>query len=109
MSVPDDLPPAIASFFEATNDSDRERFLASFTDDAVLDDWGHTYTGREAIAGWNETDNIGVGSHFEVPGFTVNNGVYAVSVQVTGGGYNGGGTLAFALAGELISRVDITG
>jgi len=109
MTGSETLPPAIAHFFDATNHTDRERFLAAFAADAVLDDWGHTYTGRDAIARWNETDNMGVQSRFEVAGFTVHNGIYAVSIRVTGNGYNGGGTMAFTLADDLIGRVDITG
>ncbi len=104
------LPPAIADFFDATNQGDRGRFLAAFVDDgAVLDDWGRTFHGREGIATWNENENMGVQSHFEVAGFTETNGVYAVSITVTGNGYNGGGTIAFTLDGHRIARVDITG
>lgn len=110
MTDADRLPSAIAQFFEASNADDRDRFLAAFAEDAVLDDWGHTFTGREQIAAWNESDNIGVGSRFTVEGFTEHDGVYAVSIQVRGGGYNGGGVMAFALNPDgLISRVDITG
>ena len=109
MSGTDTLPPAIAEFFDATNAGDRERFLAAFAADAVLDDWGRAFTGRDGIASWNETDNIGVQSHFDVTGSTVAHGVHAVSITVTGNGYNGGGTIAFTLEDGLISRVDITG
>ncbi|TAJ46789.1 MAG: nuclear transport factor 2 family protein [Herbiconiux sp.] len=109
MTGSETLPPAIAHFFDATNHADRERFLSAFAADAVLDDWGHTYTGRDEVARWNETDNMGVQSHFEVTGFTVHNGIYAVSIQVTGNGFNGGGTMAFTIVDDLISRVDITG
>ncbi|MFB2598282.1 nuclear transport factor 2 family protein [Herbiconiux sp. P17] len=105
----ENLPPAIADFFDATNRSDRERFLAAFAGDAVLDDWGRSFSGHDGIATWNDNENMGVQSHFEVEGFTETNGVYAVAIKVTGNGYNGGGTMAFALEGDRISRVDITG
>ncbi|SDZ13364.1 nuclear transport factor 2 family protein [Herbiconiux ginsengi] len=105
----ENLPPAIADFFDATNRSDTERFLAAFSADAVLDDWGRSFHGRDGIATWNENENMGVQSHFEVEGFTENDGVYAVAIKVTGNGYNGGGTMAFALEGDRIARVDITG
>ncbi|KQV73771.1 hypothetical protein ASC61_01370 [Aeromicrobium sp. Root344] len=103
------LPSAIADFFEATNADDRARFLAAFADDAALDDWGHVYAGKDAIAGWNETDNMGVSSHLEVLGFEQRDGAYVVSIQVTGDGYNGGGSMTFSLDGDLISRVVIAG
>ena len=96
-------------FFEATNTTDRARFLAAFSDDAVLDDWGHQYVGRDAIRGWNETDNMGVSSHFDVLGHKIEDGAYVVSIEVRGDGYNGGGAMTFRLDGDLISRIDITG
>ncbi|GAA2223885.1 nuclear transport factor 2 family protein [Herbiconiux moechotypicola] len=103
------LPPAIRDFVEATNDGDRDRFLAAFTADAVLDDWGRGYTGYDGIAAWNDSDNMGVDSRIEVTSVEEKNGVVLVGVQVTGHGYNGGGTMAFTLADGLISRLDITG
>ncbi len=105
----DKLPTAILDFFEATNTSDRERFLAAFSDNAVLDDWGSEFVGKDGIEGWNETDNMGVSSHIGVTGFSVDGSAYVVSIQVTGDGYNGGGAMTFHLDGDLISRVDITG
>jgi ketosteroid isomerase-like protein len=103
------LPPAIAEFFAATEAGDRERFVAAFAADAVLDDWGRSFSGRDGIARWNESDNMGVGSRIRVTGAEERGGIVLVSVQVTGGGYNGGGTMAFTLDGDLIGRVDITG
>jgi ketosteroid isomerase-like protein len=103
------LPQAVADFFAATNTDDRARFLEAFADDAVLDDWGHVYAGKDAIAGWNETDNMGVSSHIDVTGFAEQDGAYVVSIQVTGNGYNGGGSMTFTLDGDRISRVVIAG
>jgi ketosteroid isomerase-like protein len=105
----ENLPAAIADFFDATNEGDRDRFLAAFSSDAVLDDWGRTFEGRQGIGRWNDTENMGANSRFEVTGATEKNGVVLVSVVVTGDGYNGGGTVAFTLEGDLIGRVDITG
>ena len=52
----DGLPQAVTDFFGSTNADVGDRFLAAFADDAVLDDRGHEYAGRDAIAGWSETD-----------------------------------------------------
>jgi hypothetical protein len=106
----DKLPSAIRQVFEATNAKDSGRFLAAFAPDALLDDWGRSFAGHKAIAKWNAAENIGVDSHFEVLGYKLSNGVHTVSIQVSGGGYNGGGAMAFALASDgLILRMDITG
>lgn len=44
------LPAAIAAFITATNAADSDQFVAQFTPDAVLDDWGTTYNGPAEIA-----------------------------------------------------------
>ena len=104
-----DLDPAIRRMFDATNRGDNEAFLDAFADDAVLDDWGRTFTGREEIAGWNARENIGVHSHIEVTGVECDGDAIRVGVAVTGDGYNGGGAMTFTLAGDRIATMVITG
>jgi hypothetical protein len=58
-----DLEPPIRQMIDATNDGDVASFLDAFADDAVLDDWGRTFTGRTESAGWDERENIGANSH----------------------------------------------
>jgi hypothetical protein len=105
----DDLDPPISRMLEATNHGDSDAFLAAFADDAVLDDWGRTFTGHEEIAGWNARENIGVNSHIEVTGVEGSGDSIRVGVSVSGDGYNGGGAFTFVLAGDRIARMVITG
>jgi ketosteroid isomerase-like protein len=81
---------------DATNRGDTEAFIASFTDDAYLVDWGREFHGHEGVARWNETDNIGKQSHFEVRGARRNGDEHVVTLEVTGNGYNG--------TGDIVSR-----
>jgi ketosteroid isomerase-like protein len=104
-----DLDPAIRRMLDATNRGDSEAFLDAFADDATIDDWGRTFTGREAIAGWNERENIGVHSHIEVTGVQRDGDTVRVGVAVSGDGYNGGGAFTFTLAGDRIATMVITG
>jgi hypothetical protein len=62
-----DLEPPIRQLLDATNRGDSDAFLAAFADDAVLDDWGRTFTGDEEIAAWNVRENIGVNTARRVP------------------------------------------
>jgi SnoaL-like protein len=103
MSEPADLPAAIRAFVDATNAGDTDAFLATFSADPYLNDWGREFHGREGAASWNETDNIGVRAHFEVHGVRVENGAYVVTMKVSGGGFNGTGPLTFTLddAGKI--------
>jgi hypothetical protein len=107
--MPVELEPPIRAMLDATNRGDVEGFLDAFAADAVLDDWGRTFTGRDEIAGWNARENIGVNSHIETTGVTRDGDRIRVGVSVTGDGYNGGGAITFQLDGDKIARVVITG
>ena len=104
-----ELEPALRLLIDATNRGDSTAFLAAFADDAVLDDWGRTFTGHTEIAGWNERENIGVNSHIDVTEVTRDGNAIRVGVAVSGDGYNGGGAFTFELAGDKIARMVITG
>jgi SnoaL-like domain len=103
------LEPAIRQMFDATNAGDDEAFLDAFAVDAVIEDWGRTFTGRDEIAGWNARENIGVHSHIEVTGVERRGDEIRVGIEVTGDGYNGGGAMTFTLSGDRIGRMVITG
>jgi len=81
-----DLESAIRQMIDATNRGDVASFLDALADDAVLDDWGRTFTGRAEIAGWNERENIGVNSHIEVTGVERDGDAVRVGVAVSGDG-----------------------
>ncbi|KQW73959.1 ketosteroid isomerase [Devosia sp. Root413D1] len=102
-------PPVIQRFIAATNAGDTAAFLEAFTPDAFLSDWGRDFTGRDGIASWNETDNIGVQSKFRLLEVEPSGAdAYRVRLAVSGNGYNGEGTMAFTLTGGRISRLVIS-
>lgn len=103
-------PHAIREFVEATNDGDSERFVAAFTDDAHLDDWGREFRGRDGVSDWDSTDNIGKQTHFEVLGVEPGGAAdsFVVTVEVTGNGFNGTSPLAFVLRGGLVADLRIS-
>ncbi|TXK19895.1 nuclear transport factor 2 family protein [Homoserinibacter sp. GY 40078] len=77
--------------------------------DGALDDWGRHFRGRDEIASWNRTDNIGKSAHFEVESVeksTEPDTVVAV-LTVSGGGFNGTGPITFRFTGDLIREVII--
>ena len=59
-------PAAIQNFIEATNRGDSDAFVAAFTEDAYLNDWGREFHGHDGVRTWNRTENIGVRSHLEL-------------------------------------------
>ena len=61
-SSPDEpisLPPLVAAFVEATNSVDLEQLMATFADDALVNDQLRDYWGKAAIRDWAERDIIG--------------------------------------------------
>ena len=49
------LPAAIQNFIEATNRGDSDAFVAAFTQDAYLNDWGREFHGHQGVRAWNRT------------------------------------------------------
>jgi hypothetical protein len=60
-NVPTTLPPLVAAIVEATNSCDLKRLMATFADDALVNDQLRDYWGKAAIRRWAERDVIGEG------------------------------------------------
>ncbi|MFD1722698.1 nuclear transport factor 2 family protein [Amnibacterium endophyticum] len=110
MSLSADVPTPVRRFVDTTNAGDGEGLVQVFTEDAFLSDCGREHHGRQGVAEWDRTGNIGEQAHFDLlgckPGATPQEVV--ATVLVSGDGYNGTSELAFTLRGEAISRLVIT-
>lgn len=102
-----EVPSAVQRMIDATNAGDHEAFVAAFAPDAVLVDWGKEFEGREGIASWDSSDNIGRQAHFEIVESVAEGDVWIVTLAVTGGGFNGESGFRFEFADDLISRLEI--
>ena len=60
------LPPAIAAYVKASNDADGPAFLATFTDDALVNDIQREFWGGVAIGKWAEREIFGAHVTMEV-------------------------------------------
>jgi ketosteroid isomerase-like protein len=102
-----DVPPAVTRMVEATNAADSAAFVDAFADDAYLEDWGRGFRGRDGIAQWNQSDNIGRQSHFEVRSVRAEGDGVVVTLEVTGGGFNGTSDFYFEVDGDAIRTMII--
>jgi hypothetical protein len=102
-----DTPPAVQRMIDATNRGDHDAFVAAFTEDAYLEDWGRGFHGHEGVAGWDASDNIGRQAHFEAAGTREEDGRHVVTMIVTGGGFNGTSDITFEIDGDRIRRMII--
>jgi hypothetical protein len=107
--VSDELPPAVAQLLAATAAEDRESLLDAFTEDGVVDDWGREFAGRDRIAEWDAGENIGVHSRIEATSVRRDGDTVEFGVQVSGEGYNGGGTFTAQLRDGRVARLTIRG
>ena len=105
-----DTPAAIRAFIDATNVGDSDAFVAAFTADATLDDWGRKFAGHAGVRDWDRTDNIGVQSHFDL--LAIERGEepdsYVATLCVSGNGYNGTGPMVFRLRDGLVASLRIS-
>jgi hypothetical protein len=103
-----DTPAAVQRMIDATNAGDRVEFVAAFTEDAYLEDWGRAFHGHAGVASWDESDNIGKDAHFEARGTRQDGTAYVVTLEVTGGGFNGTSDIRFEVAGDRIRSMVIS-
>ncbi len=108
MTTDEETPPAaVLRMVEATNAGDSAAFVAAFADDAYLEDWGRGFQGHEGIASWDQSDNIGQQSHFEVRSVRSEGDGYVVTLAVSGGGFNGVSDFYFEVDGDVIRSMII--
>ncbi|WP_338233146.1 nuclear transport factor 2 family protein [Companilactobacillus muriivasis] len=102
------LPVAITNFIKTTNNADSTGFVKLFTNDAVLNDWGTEYHGPAEIAKWNQTDNIGKKSHFELVDAKQNSDdSWTVNLEVSGNGFNGTSPFKMIVVDDKLQSVQI--
>ena len=62
-----DVPEPVARALAAANANDTEAFLACFTRDGVVDDWGREFRGADEIRAWSDREFIGCASRSTSP------------------------------------------
>jgi hypothetical protein len=101
------LPQPVERLLKAANDHDSAAFLASFSEDGVVDDWGREFAGAEAIEGWSEQEFIGVDVTLDVNEVSTDGDDTTVSAEVGGRGFNGPSHFTFTVRGDLVERMTI--
>jgi len=103
----DSVPKPVARLLHVANDHDTDGFLASFTEDGVVDDWGREFAGPDAIRGWSDAEFIGVDVTLAVTEVTTDGDETTVKAEVGGSGFNGPSTFTFAIRDERVARMTI--
>jgi hypothetical protein len=78
------LAAPVAAYIRATNKGDLEALLATFVDDALVNDQLRDYWGREQIRNWAQRDIIGEQLTMRVVGVVLHHGHVIVIAHVNG-------------------------
>jgi hypothetical protein len=90
------LPEPVQAAIHAANAGDLIAFLADFTPDGVVDDWGREFHGGAQITGWSDAEFIGKQVTLAVEAVERDaEGAYVVTAAVGGNGFNGPSHFAF--------------
>jgi ketosteroid isomerase-like protein len=99
--------PAVQALIDAANANDIDAFLAGFTEDGVVDDWGREFRGAQRITSWSDAEFIGKQVSLDVEDVQEKGGEIVVTAQVGGKGFNGPSHFSFQVAGDKVSRMTI--
>ena len=105
----DELPRPVRTLVDAANAGDTPAFLAGFTEDGVVDDWGREFRGAAEIRGWSDAEFIGCEVALEVEEVERDGTRTIVAATVGGNGFNGPSTFTFLTVGGHVSRMTIRG
>jgi hypothetical protein len=107
------LPAPITAYIQATNDHDLDAFLASFSEDALVNDIQREFWGKAAIAKWAAREIFGPKVTMEVVNVVDHYGDLIVTAKLDGD-YDKTGlpdplilTSYFTLHGDKITKVII--
>lgn len=102
-----ELPLPVATLIDAANANDSDAFLAAFTPDGVVDDWGREFRGPDAIRSWSDAEFIGVAVSLDVTEVDRNGDETTVTATVGGDGFNGPSHFTFAVRDGRVARMTI--
>jgi hypothetical protein len=83
-NAPVALPPLVTAYVEATNSFDLERFMATFAENALVNDQLRDYWGKPAIREWAKRDIIGESLTMNVTKVINHYGNFIVTANVDG-------------------------
>lgn len=97
------LPAPIGGFVRAINTANTSAFVALFTSDGVISDWGTEYRGADGIRSWAASDAIGAGARMTVLAATTDGDVTTVRFDWVSRVFTGQSDGIFTIAAGMIS------
>ena len=105
--MPSELQPVVQELLDAANKGDTAGFLAAFTEDGVVDDWGREFHGADAIEGWSDGEFIGKQVSLTVREAEQRGSETVITATVGGAGFNGPSHFTFQISNGRVARMTI--
>ncbi|WP_372969392.1 nuclear transport factor 2 family protein [Microbacterium sp.] len=101
------LPTPAQAMVDAINAADTEAFVAAFSADGYVSDWGTVKAGPDGIRSWAETDAIGAGARMTVLRATSDGGTTRIRFAWTSSVFTGESDGIFVIDGDTLASFTI--
>jgi hypothetical protein len=100
-------PAPVQRFVDAINQADTEAFVAVFSSDGYVDDWGRVLSGHDGIRSWAGSDAIGMGAQMTILSCQVDGSRVTTRFSWSSDRFNGESAGIFVLDGDRIASFTI--
>lgn len=97
-----DVPAPVAAFVDSINTADTDAFVALFTPDGHVDDWGTPYRGHDGVRRWAGSDAIGAGARMTLLSATTEGDTTTVRFDWRSTVFTGQSTGIFVTRGDRL-------
>lgn len=101
------VPEPVERLVAAINDADTDAFVAAFTPDGYVDDWGRRLEGPGGVRSWAGSDAIGAGAQMTILEATVDGDVVTTRFGWRSRVFNGESTGIFVISGDRLASFTI--
>ncbi|MBV0895551.1 nuclear transport factor 2 family protein [Microbacterium sp. NC79] len=101
------MPAAVQHMIDAINDGDTDAFVAAFTTDGTINDWGRVLSGENGLRQWARTDAIGANAEMTVITAVTHGATTRVRFGWSSEAFNGESSGVFEVANDLVRSFSI--
>lgn len=101
------LPAPVQAMVDAINSADTEAFVAAFTADGFVNDWGTVKSGPDGVRSWAGSDAIGAGARMTVLSASTEGDTTRIRFGWSSSVFNGESDGIFVVAGDRLASFTI--
>lgn len=101
------LPAPVQTMVDAINAADADGFVAAFTPDGFVDDWGTVRSGADGVRSWADSDAIGAGARMTVLSAQTEGDTTTIRFGWSSRVFNGESTGVFVVRGDRLASFTI--